>query len=173
MDKLKSIDLSHHKRYEYCTSRLRYRDGRRLTAVKVRKSAIVYAIKINTSHLNCSTQPTGIHNREWIKAFAGVWRTTDQLTPRGQTSVFEIWPCDWIEKSHRWIDYKWNWLVNVNYYCLCSAELKWINHNKFNDIISNFSWNRTVHRLLLHKVRKNTWSTIGQIKNRSKEFLWR
>lgn len=28
-------DLSHHKRLEYCTSRLSYRDGRKLTAVKV------------------------------------------------------------------------------------------------------------------------------------------
>lgn len=29
-------DLSHHNRLEYCTNRLNYRDGRKLTAVKVR-----------------------------------------------------------------------------------------------------------------------------------------
>lgn len=34
MDKTKTIDLSHHKKQEYCTSRLKYRDGKKLTAVK-------------------------------------------------------------------------------------------------------------------------------------------
>lgn len=29
-------DLSHHNRYQYCTKRLKYRDGRKLTAVKVK-----------------------------------------------------------------------------------------------------------------------------------------
>lgn len=29
-------DLSHHKRFEYCTNRLNYRNGRKLTAIKVK-----------------------------------------------------------------------------------------------------------------------------------------
>lgn len=35
MDALPKKDLSHHKQFEYCTKRPKYRDGRRLTAVKV------------------------------------------------------------------------------------------------------------------------------------------
>lgn len=35
MENAQQKDLSHHKRLEYCTSRLKYRDGRKLTAIKV------------------------------------------------------------------------------------------------------------------------------------------
>lgn len=35
MEKPEPKDLSHHKRLDYCTNRPRYRDGRKLTAVKV------------------------------------------------------------------------------------------------------------------------------------------
>lgn len=36
MEKPQELDLSHHKRFEYCTKRLNYRDGRKLTAIKVK-----------------------------------------------------------------------------------------------------------------------------------------
>lgn len=35
MEKPDQSDLSHHKQLKYCTNRPKYRDGRRLTAVKV------------------------------------------------------------------------------------------------------------------------------------------
>lgn len=35
MEKPDRSDLSHHKQHKYCTNRPKYRDGRRLTAVKV------------------------------------------------------------------------------------------------------------------------------------------
>lgn len=34
-DQAKNLDLSHHKQFEYCTNRPKYRNSRKLTAVKV------------------------------------------------------------------------------------------------------------------------------------------
>lgn len=35
MENSQNLDLTHHKRHEYCTNRLNYRNGRKLTAIKV------------------------------------------------------------------------------------------------------------------------------------------
>lgn len=45
MEKPQSLDLSHHKRLEYCTNRLNYRNGRKLTAIKVKHWTFIATYK--------------------------------------------------------------------------------------------------------------------------------
>lgn len=37
MEKSSNLNLAHHNQHKYCTNRLKYRDGKRLTAVKVNR----------------------------------------------------------------------------------------------------------------------------------------
>lgn len=75
-------DLSHHKQREYCTSRLRYRDGRMLTAVKV-----LFRALLSFSTAEFSFVCLGLFNCERKQALTGVWRAAHQPQARSQAII--------------------------------------------------------------------------------------
>lgn len=46
MEKSSKMNLSHHNQLKYCTNRPKYRDGQRLTAVKVNKTKCWHTMSI-------------------------------------------------------------------------------------------------------------------------------
>ncbi|XP_031630076.1 RNA-binding protein 48 isoform X2 [Contarinia nasturtii] len=103
MEKTNHVDLSHHKKREYCTNRLRYRDGRKLTAVKV------YTVVNESKHLMVFGVPRINLYQEIKQLFAKhgklteVKRVTDELKANDTVQIEQFTDCYYVkyEKVHQ------------------------------------------------------------------------
>ncbi|XP_055319308.1 RNA-binding protein 48 [Sitodiplosis mosellana] len=103
MDNQKQNDLSHHKQLEYCTNRLKYRDGRKLTAVKV------YTIVNESRHLIVFGVPR-INLHQEVKQLFGrygevaeVRVKTDELKSNSTVEIEQFTDCYYVkfQKVHQ------------------------------------------------------------------------
>lgn len=150
-------DLSHHKRFQYCTKRPRYRDGRKLTAVKVRMSFYVrFQIDVSLRRFT-----------HWAMSLGIYWYSVCQRS---------IWIMKWnvcLKKLAASIRFIW-WQQIF----LLTKQARPMSRWAFIDIIDwhslyRFSWIGTIHRLLPHCLQRNLQCSTSETRIRSSKFLWR
>lgn len=88
-------DLSHHNRYQYCTKRLKYRDGRRLTAVKVKIGFQISKHARMPLFLNWYGRFAGLYIGRWVQASIDIRCAENKFEKRSEAAIRKVW--------HHWV----------------------------------------------------------------------
>jgi hypothetical protein len=119
-------DRSHHKRFEYCKTRPKYRAGKNLTAVKVRFSVTTSQPNhISNVLTNIYSYFQGLHGGQRVQAPPHLRCSQSQPWRRVKTVNFQFWRAQ-IYQNRYWHSVVWMW---IRLFC-----------TRFGFEINNFSW---------------------------------